>query len=61
MLFRSTLQDWLDAINKAGDLDRVAIAKRARKLYSLEACGKKYDRVFKQLNDLYRKGWYELR
>ena len=55
-----TLEDWLNAISKAGDLNRVAIAKHTRKLYSLETCGKKYDKVFKQINDLHRKGWYEL-
>ena len=55
-----TLQDWLDGIEGAGDLDRAAIAARARATYSLEACGKRYDKIFKQLNDLYRKGWYEV-
>jgi glycosyltransferase involved in cell wall biosynthesis len=56
-----TLQDWIDGINDVGDLDRAAIAARARATYSLDACGKRYDKIFKQLNDLYRKGWYELR
>lgn len=55
-----TLQDWLDGINAAGDLDRAAIAARARATYSLEACGKLYNKIFNQLNDLYRKGWYEV-
>jgi len=26
----------------------------------LEACGKKYDKIFKDINNLWRKGWYEL-
>jgi glycosyltransferase involved in cell wall biosynthesis len=55
-----TLQDWLDGINHVGDLDRAAIAASARATYSLQACGKRYDKIFKQLNDLYRKGWYEV-
>ena len=56
-----TLQDWLDGINDVGTLDRQAIAYRARSIYSLDACGKQYDKIFKQINDLYRAGWYELR
>jgi glycosyltransferase involved in cell wall biosynthesis len=55
-----TLQDWLDGIHAAGDLDRGEIARRARAQYSLEACGKRYDRIFQQLNALYRQGWYEM-
>ena len=56
-----TLQDWLDGINDVGALDRQAIAERARSIYSLDVCGKQYDKIFKQINDLYRAGWYELR
>lgn len=55
-----TLQDWLDAINEVDKLDRKFIADTARSRYSLEACGKKYDKIFMQLNDLYRRGWYEV-
>lgn len=55
-----TLQDWVDAVNAAGDFDRQFIADSARSRYSLEACGQKYKKVFEQLNDLYRGGWYEL-
>lgn len=56
-----TLQDWLDAIEDVNTLDRKYIADTARSKYSLEACGKKYDKIFMQLNDLYRKGWYQLK
>jgi hypothetical protein len=56
-----TLQDWLDAINDVDELDRKYIADTARSKYSLETCGKKYDKIFMQLNDLHRKGWYQLR
>jgi 2-polyprenyl-3-methyl-5-hydroxy-6-metoxy-1,4-benzoquinol methylase len=55
-----TLQDWIDGINAAGDLDRRIIADTARAKWSLEACGARYDKIFRQLNDLYRKGWYEV-
>jgi hypothetical protein len=56
-----TLQDWIDGIHAVGDLDRRVIANIARSKWSLEACGKRYDKIFQQLNDLYRAGWYELR
>jgi len=55
-----TLQDWLDGIEQVGDLNRLDIANKARARYSLEQCGSQYDKIFKQLNDLYRKGWYEV-
>jgi glycosyltransferase involved in cell wall biosynthesis len=55
-----TLQDWIDGIHDAGELDRRTIADVARSKWSLEACGKRYDKIFQQLNDLYRAGWYEL-
>jgi glycosyltransferase involved in cell wall biosynthesis len=56
-----TLQDWIDSIHKAGDLNRKEIACVARQRYSLETCGAKYDRIFRTLADLYGKGWYTLR
>ena len=56
-----TLQEWMDAVDQCGDLDRKTIADIARSKYGLETCGKMYDRVFQTLNDLWRKGWYELR
>lgn len=56
-----TLQDWLDAVNDVEKLDRNYIANKARNKYSLEACGKKYDKIFKQLDDLKnKKGWYQI-
>lgn len=55
-----TLGDWVDAVYNVGNLDRKYIADIARSKYSLEACGKKYDKIFMQLNDLHRKGWYEV-
>jgi glycosyltransferase involved in cell wall biosynthesis/SAM-dependent methyltransferase len=56
-----TLQDWIDAIHDADKLDRRVIADTARSRYSLETCGKKYDKIFRTINNLHRKGWYQLR
>jgi len=56
-----TLQDWIDAIDNAGDLSRQMVANVARSRYSLEACGKRYDKIFKDINNLNKKGWYQLR
>jgi glycosyltransferase involved in cell wall biosynthesis len=56
-----TLQDWIDAIHNAGNLNRVTVANTARMRYSLETCGKKYDKIFKDINNLNKKGWYQLR
>jgi len=56
-----TLQDWIDAIDNAGDLSRQTVANVARSKYSLEACGKKYAKIFQDINNLNRKGWYQLR
>lgn len=53
-----TLQNWLDAIDNCGGLDRRRIAEISRSLYSLENCSKLYDSAFKSLDDLYDAGWY---
>lgn len=55
-----TLRDWLEAIDNVELLDRKYIADRARSKYSLQECGKKYDKIFKQINDLNYGGWYQL-
>ena len=55
-----TLQGWIEGINAVGDLDRRVIADTARSRWSLETCGRRYDKIFRQLNDLYRPGWYEV-
>jgi len=55
-----TLQDWLDAMDNIETLDRKFIAKTARAKYSLQACGAQYDKIFRQLDDLNRKGWYQV-
>lgn len=55
-----TLWDWLDAIENVGKLDRKEIARIARSRYSLEACGKMYDKAFTQMHQLHAAGWYTL-
>lgn len=55
-----TLHDWLRAIDAADELDRSAIATIARGRYGLDACGKQYDRLFRQIHDLWGRGWYTL-
>ena len=55
-----TLKDWIEAIDNVEKLDRIKIAEIARSRYSLEACGKKYNKIFKDLSNLRKKGWYEL-
>lgn len=55
-----TLRDWLEAIEVVGNLDRKAIAEKARATYSLQACGKRYDKAFTQMYELYDEGWYTL-
>lgn len=55
-----TLLDWLEAIEAVESLDRRAIANKARATYSLQACGKRYDKAFTQIAELYADGWYTL-
>ena len=55
-----SLQDWLEAIDAAANLDRRRIAIDARDRYSLEACGRSYDMAFQQISTLYGDGWYTL-
>lgn len=56
-----TLQDWLDAVDEIDLIDRWTTSQTARARYSLEVCGAKYDKIFQDLSNLYRKGWYQLR
>lgn len=56
-----TLQDWLDAVDNIDLIDRWTTSQVARARYSLEACGERYDKIFQDLSNLYKKGWYQLR
>jgi len=55
-----TLQDWVHALHNAGGLDRKRIHELSAAKYSLDVCGKKYARVFSDLDNLWDKGWYTL-
>lgn len=55
-----TLRDWLEALERVGDLDRKKIADYARHKYSLQTCGAMYDKAFTQIHELYGDGWYTL-
>lgn len=52
-----TLGDWVGAVHRIGQLDRVKIAQDARRKYSLETCGARYKEVFAQVSDLDKDGW----
>jgi glycosyltransferase involved in cell wall biosynthesis len=65
-----TIGDWLDAMKMVnyGVISRQATSERAQKLYSMEACAKRYDAIFQQVSDLRRpandpegSGWYHQR
>ena len=53
-----TLREWLEAVEACKTLDRKTISDRARRLYSLEACGRQYTRAFNMLHGLGGEGWY---
>jgi glycosyltransferase involved in cell wall biosynthesis len=54
----NTLGDFLQAIESVSTLSREKVARIARKRFSLETCGKKYDTIFKRIADLDAAGWY---
>lgn len=53
-----TLGDFLEAIKNINKLDRKAISEAARKKYSNQELGKRYDEIIRQIYDLYKDGWY---
>ena len=63
----NTLGDYLEAMDLVdqGKIDRLYTSERAQRLYSMEACAKKFDLIFRQIHDLRRppndpegSGWY---
>lgn len=52
-----TLGDWLAAIEHSKHLDRLQVARVTRSRFSLEACGREYDRIFRIISDQYDQGW----
>lgn len=53
-----TLGDWIEGINLAFQLDRAYIVQRAISMYGLERLAPEYDKVFMQIGDLWKGGWY---
>jgi glycosyltransferase involved in cell wall biosynthesis len=53
-----TLADFVVAITRAVLLDRRYIAWRARRMFSLETVGRRYDEIFSDILDLRGAGWY---
>ncbi len=52
-----TLKQGCQAVTEAMTLDRAAIARRAKELYSLEAVGPRFDGWFEQIGTLWGAGW----
>ena len=55
-----TLNDWIVALERclAGDIDRGTVADVARHRFTLDACGRLYDKALRQIADLDGAGWY---
>jgi len=54
----NTLADWLDAVDRLGELDRRRTRCRARRFYDMHTLSHKYDKVFRQVDALRRDGWF---
>lgn len=55
-----TLGEFLAAIDRAGDLDRGVIRRRAIDTYGLDAIAPQYERYFEQLSLLWGDGWNDV-
>lgn len=53
-----SFQEFVDAANNVGSLDYRAIREHARKTYSYDAIGQKYEQYFERLLTLWGDGWY---
>lgn len=53
-----TLKDFINAAEKAADLDRYKVRQHAVDNYSLETISKKYEQYFETLLTLWEDGWY---
>lgn len=56
-----TLGDWLAGLARAPELNRAYISARARRAWGYERVGRMYDRVFRQIGDLWGEGWHSPR
>lgn len=54
-----TLQEFLDAVEKVGEIDPVALRRTAVERYSIDSIASQYDTYLKRLNSLFSDGWYE--
>lgn len=55
-----TLGEFIEAAEKAKNIDRSIVRKHAENNYSLEVVQIKYDEYFKRLLTLWDKGWYTI-
>lgn len=55
-----TLGEAVEAVDAAAGLDPDDVRNFAHSRYSLDAVGPQFDRWFRQLDDLWRDGWYTL-
>lgn len=55
-----TLREFCEAAEAVKTLDYAAIRKHAIDNYSLPVIGKKYDKYFRRLYDLWGDGWYQM-
>jgi glycosyltransferase involved in cell wall biosynthesis len=56
----ATLYDFVQAVEKAGDLERSEIRNWARSRYSLDAVAPQFEEWFARLDTLWEDGWYWL-
>jgi glycosyltransferase involved in cell wall biosynthesis len=56
----STLAEFVDAVHRAGDMDRVAVADYAACRYTTDVVGPMYDRYLARLATLGDAGWYTM-
>lgn len=55
------LQEFLDAVDQAAEIDGAVLRQAAIERYSLSAIAPQYDTYLKRLNSLFSAGWYERR
>lgn len=53
-----TLADWIVAIESCQKLDRPQISATAKRKYSKDEIGRRYDSAFNQLRDVFGPAWY---
>ena len=56
-----TMQEAVDAVKRAGDADPEKLQASALERFSLDAVAPRYEKWFRQLDSLWRDGFYERR